>query len=150
MGARPRWASRPLQRDASCGARRSRGIFTVKRAAVRAPLTVLLLSLCPIALADDFASLRADRAAIERVYYNHRLGDKPPFDQALPLETLERLVRDDLRKEAALKKAYGVEITFAVLEAEVRRINTTSRAPDMLAEIKAALDNDTSSNRPAT
>jgi hypothetical protein len=136
-------ALRPLQRDASCGARQSRGIFTVKGAAARAPLAMLLLSLCSIALADDFASLRADRAAIERVYYNHRLGDKPPFEQALPRETLERLVRDDLRKEAALKKVYGVEITSPILEAEVRRINTTTRAPDMLAEIKAALDNDT-------
>ena len=90
----------------------------------------MLLSLWFIAIADDFASLRADRAAIERVYYNHRLGDKPPFEQALPRETLERLVRDDLRKEAALKKVYGVEITSAILEAEVRRITTTTRAPD--------------------
>jgi hypothetical protein len=136
-------ALRPLQRQASCGARPSRRIFTVKRAAARAPLTMLLLSLCSIALADDIASLRADRAAIERVYHNHRLGDKLPFEQTLPRDTLERLVRDDLRKEAVLKKLYGVEITSAVLEAEVRRINTTTRAPEMLAEIKAALDNDT-------
>src|SRR6266516_5627825 len=91
-----------LQRDDSCGARRSRRAFTVKRAVARAPLTMLWL--CSIAIADDFASLRADRAAIERVYYNHRLGDKPPFEQALPREALERLVREDLRKEAALKR----------------------------------------------
>ena len=29
-----------------------------------------------------------------------------------------------------------------MLDAEVQRINTTTHAPDMLAEIKAALDND--------
>jgi len=94
------------------------------------------------AAADDLATLCADRAAIERVYYQHRVGEKPPFEQALPGATLERLVRDDLRKETALKKAYGIEITPAVVEAEVQRINTTTRAPDMLAEIKAALGDD--------
>src|ERR1039457_2979241 len=99
-------ALRPLQRDASFGARRSSGILTVKRAEARAPLTLLLLSLYSIALAADLASLCADRAAIERVYYNHRLGEKPPFEQVLPPATLENLVRQDLRKEAALKQAY--------------------------------------------
>jgi len=59
------------------------------------------------ALAGDFASLCADRAAIERVYYNHRLGEKPPFEQALPVTILENLVREDLHKEAALQKAYA-------------------------------------------
>ena len=101
-----------------------------------------LLSSPLSALADDFAALRADRAAIERVYYNHRLGEKPPFEQVLPPVTLENLVRQDLRKEAALKKSYGVEVTPAMLEAEVQRINTTTRAPEILAEIKAALGND--------
>jgi hypothetical protein len=55
---------------------------------------------------------------------------------------LENLVRQDLRKEAALKKAYGVEVTPALLDAEVQRINTTTRAPETLTEIKAALGND--------
>ncbi len=94
------------------------------------------------AAADDFAALCADRAAIERVYYQHRLGDKLPFAEALPRETLERLVRDDLRKEAALKKVFGDEVTAAMLEAEVRRINSTTRAPEILAELQAALGND--------
>ncbi|HEX4644913.1 MAG TPA: hypothetical protein VH598_04830, partial [Verrucomicrobiae bacterium] len=48
--------------------------------------------------------LMADRAAVERVYYNHRLGDKPAFEQALPREALEKLVRGDQRKESALRK----------------------------------------------
>ena len=101
-----------------------------------------LLSSGFAALAADLASLRADRAAIERVYYNHRLGEKPPFEQVLPPATLGNLVRQDLRKEAALKKSYGVEVTPAMLESEVQRINTTTRAPEMLAEIKAALGHD--------
>jgi hypothetical protein len=101
-----------------------------------------LLTLVLPGFSDDFIALCADRAAIERVYYDHRLGDKPPFEQTLPRETLERLVRDDLRKEAALKKVYGVEVTPALLEAEVRRINATTRAPETLAELKTALGHD--------
>jgi len=76
--------------------------------------------------ADDFASLCAERAAIERVYYRHRSGEKLPFEQTLPEAALEKLVREDQAKEAALKKVYGVEITPALLEAEVRRINATT------------------------
>jgi hypothetical protein len=105
--------------------------------------TIWLYSLLAFtALADDLTALCADRAAIERVYYNHRIGEKPPFEQVLPPATLENLVRQDLRKEAALKKTYGVEVTPAMLDAEVQRINTTTRAPEMLAEIKAALGHD--------
>jgi hypothetical protein len=94
------------------------------------------------ALADDFGSPALDRAAVERVYYNHRLGQKPPFEQSLPPSTLAQLVRLDLTKEAVLRKAYGVTVTPAMLDTEVQRINNATRAPDMLAEIKAALSND--------
>lgn len=106
------------------------------------PWLLLLLIGCAAALADDLAALVRGRAAIERVYYNHRLGQKPPFEQATPPALIERLVREDLRKEAALRQVYGVVITPALLDAELQRINTTTRAPEMLAEIKAALGND--------
>src|SRR5450759_1669864 len=107
-------------------------------------LTYLLLPLLALAAgqSEDFGVRCADQAAIERVYYNHRLGEKPPFEQVLPPAMLENLVRQDLRKEAALKHAYGVEVTAAMVDAEVQRINTTARAPDILAEIKAALGHD--------
>jgi hypothetical protein len=85
-----------------------------------------------------------DRTALERVYYNHRLGEKPPFEKVMPRETVTRLVRQDSDKEAVLKKAYGIVITSEQLEAEVKRINATSRAPEILAELRAALDNDAS------
>jgi hypothetical protein len=91
----------------------------------------------------ELAALCADRAAVERVYYNHRTGTKPPFEEALPVDQLRRLVESDLAREAALKNVYGIEITPAMVEAEVQRINTTTRAPDVLAEIKVALGNDT-------
>lgn len=103
---------------------------------------LVLLSSGLTALANDLTSLFADRAAIERVYYHHRLGEKHPFEQALPPATLENLVRQDLREEAALKRNYGVEVTPALLDSEVQRINSTTRAPEMLAEMKTALGND--------
>jgi hypothetical protein len=92
--------------------------------------------------AAGFANLCANRAAIERVYYDHRTGAKPPFEEALPRATLESLVRQDLKQEAVLRQRYGVAITTALLDAEVRRINTTTRAPEMLAEIQTALGHD--------
>ena len=102
----------------------------------------VLLLCSSAALAADFTTRVADRAAIERVYYQHRLGTKPPFEEALSRSTLESLVRLDSSKEATLQSAYGMAITPAQLAAEVQRINTTTRAPEMLAEIKAALGHD--------
>jgi len=105
---------------------------------------VSALSVVPLAPGTELpADLLADRTAVEQVYYNHRLGNKPPFEEALPADQLRRLVELDLAKEAALKKVYGVEVTPAMLAAEVQRINTTTRAPEILAELKAALGNDT-------
>lgn len=84
----------------------------------------------------------ADRAAIERVYYEHWLGTKPAFEQALPRAQIERMVKLDFKKEAVLKRAYRTEIAPSELETEVQRINSTTRAPQTLAEVKAALNHD--------
>jgi hypothetical protein len=100
---------------------------------------LLALAAATGGMAEDFAALTRDRTAIELVYYHHRLGQKPPFEQISPPTLIRQLVQDDLHKEAVLRRAYGIEITAAMLEAEVQRINTTTRAPEMLAEIKAAL-----------
>ncbi|PYK00108.1 MAG: hypothetical protein DME23_08150 [Verrucomicrobia bacterium] len=108
----------------------------------------LFFALLPLALqasgsaSDPFAALVADRTAVERIYYNHRLGTKPPFDHALPAAEIERLVKADLRKAAILARVYHVEITNPQIESEIRRIDTETRAPEILAEIKAALGND--------
>lgn len=95
-----------------------------------------------LARADDFAARCADRASIERVYHTHRLGTKQPFEQAMPQALIEQVVRQDQHKETVLKKVYGMEITPAMVAAEVERINTTTRAPEVLAEIKHALADD--------
>ena len=117
------------------------GTLAILKHALNVLLTFLLV-LCSTAWAADFAAICADRTAVERVYHSHLLGDKPPFEQAMPPALIERLVKQDLRKEAVLKKVYGVEMTPALLEAEVQRINATTRAPETLAELKAVLGGD--------
>jgi hypothetical protein len=111
-----------------------------------AALALLLAAGCgPRQVGADAAELAAavaDRAAIERVYHDNRLGDKPPFERSMPRETLERLVRRDLRKEAALRSVYGVAVTPERVAAEVRRIEANTRAPETLARLKAALGDD--------
>jgi len=94
------------------------------------------------AVADDFASRLADRTALERVYYDHRTGTKAPFAETMPPALLEQLTRLDVTKEGVLKKVYGVTITPAMLTAELARIDATTRAPDILADLKHALGND--------
>jgi hypothetical protein len=106
-------------------------------------IALMLVWNWPLRAADGLAALCADRAAIERVHYNHRTGTNPPFEETLPADALRRLVRADMAKEAALKNVYGVDVTPRMLAAEVQRINATTRAPEILAELKAALGNDT-------
>lgn len=107
-----------------------------------ATITALFLVCGAFAAGNDLAALCTDRAAIERVYHEHRTGTKPPFAQAMPAALLETLVRTDAKKEALLARAYAVKITEAMVTAEVQRIEATTRAPETLAEIKAALGND--------
>jgi len=107
-------------------------------------VSTLLLALLLVASprrsdADDFAARCGDRTAIERVYHAHRIGTTQTFEQAMPRELIERLVREEMKKEAVLRQVYGMEITPTMVAAEVERINTTTRAPEMLAEIKQSL-----------
>jgi hypothetical protein len=63
------------------------------------------------ALAADLASLCADHTAIERIYYNHRLGEKPPFD--LPKE-FQSVLRAQLRQpgdvSAVIERPNGFQL----------------------------------------
>ncbi len=102
----------------------------------------MLLACTAAALRQDFDALCADRMAIERVYQSHRTGAKTPIEEALPRSLIEKLVREDLKKEAALKKVYRVDVTPEQVDAEVKRINDTTRAPETLQELKRALGND--------
>jgi hypothetical protein len=112
------------------------------RRLIIAKFLVLLSALPCLADRDGFDSLVADRAAVERVYGAHRLGSQPSSEQALPAAQNAALVRLDLKKKAILQRVYHFELGQAETDAEVQRINSTTRAPDVLAEIKHALGDD--------
>ena len=95
-----------------------------------------------IAIADQFEDLCADRTAIEHVYYSHRTGTQKPFAEFLPPSSIRKLVDEDLHKESVLRSVYHVEISDAEIQAEVARMESSSRAPDVLKELEQALAND--------
>ena len=83
-----------------------------------------------------------DRIAIARVYYNRQTGEKPPFETAVPLQSLRSTLDEDAVKETLLSKTYGVTVTTVMVEAEIKRIQTTTLAPETLAELWAAVGKD--------
>jgi len=88
--------------------------------------------------------------AIERVYWKHRLwpGDnpesKPPFDAVLSDARIRAKVADYLKKSNALAGVWGRRISAAQLQSEMERMAAATRAPEVLKEIFAALDDDPS------
>src|ERR1700720_3637806 len=62
-------------------AERRIGINSRLRSCCRFAALGFFMALALPTMADDFSALCADRAAIERVYYQHRLGTKPPFEE---------------------------------------------------------------------
>lgn len=83
-----------------------------------------------------------DRAAVERVYHRHRSGETRTFEEMAPLADIERLVAREAKKQRTLLELYGVTVTEAMVSEEVIRIDHSTRAPHVLAEIRAALDHD--------
>jgi len=53
--------------------------------------------------------LGCDRAAIDRVYYSRRFGQKAQFKETRPLATLENPLPQDLKKEAVPCKTCGLD-----------------------------------------
>ncbi len=105
-------------------------------------LLTLITAACTALHAATLEEQIADRAAIERVYHAHRTGITETFAQTLPAADLRRLVARDSAREKFLRTRYGVEISAPQIVVETTRINATTRAPETLAEIKAALGND--------
>lgn len=100
-----------------------------------------MTALC-MADADQFATRCMDREAIERVYHDHRIGIKQTFEQTMPRDRIEQIIRLEIRKEAVLRDFYHVEITPEMIAAELRRIDATTHSPDILAEVKHAAADD--------
>src|SRR2546428_5641596 len=81
-------------------------------------------------------------AAIERVYFSHRIGATRPFEEAVPRQLLERKVRTYLSQSVALDTLWKSPISAEALRRELERIAASTRFPERLREIYEALDND--------
>ena len=90
-----------------------------------------------------FADRVKAQEAIERVYYSHQIGLKSRFEEMVPRSLLVDKVRTYLRQSTALEQFWRSPITAEALERELHRMADQSRMPERLAELYAALDNDT-------
>ncbi len=116
---------------------------------------VLLLFSSRVAQSDIRADLSFDMAqrvacqtVIEDIRWSHRIWPqenrtaKPARSQILSDARIRAKVEDNLRMESALEDRYGIRITDAMLQAELKRIAGNTRDPQRLRELFAALGND--------
>ena len=123
---------------------------------------LLLLAACeiPFALAQSgsigpttaagltFADRVAHQWAIEDVYWRHRIwpttnaAPKPPLGAVMSQAQLENKVEDYLRNSQALADYWQRPITADQLQAEMKRMASDTRQPEVLRELFEALGND--------
>ncbi len=83
-----------------------------------------------------------DLAALERVRASHRGGDAAAFDERYPRELWLEKAAEVLRTSRCLAERYGVSVDDGALSRELARMRGSSRAPERLEELFAALDHD--------
>ena len=90
----------------------------------------------------------AYQRAIEEIYWRHRIWPKenprpkPPLDAVISREQIEKKVTDYLRKSQLLADERGRPITPSELQAEIDRMASHTKQPEVLHELFAALGND--------
>jgi hypothetical protein len=95
-----------------------------------------------------FADRVAYQRAIEEVYWRHRDwpatdgSAKPSLDQVMPQAQIEKKVEDYLRNSQTLEDYWQRPITPEQLQAEMERMASHSRKPEVLRELFGALGND--------
>jgi hypothetical protein len=95
-----------------------------------------------------FAERVAYQYAIEEVYWRHRIwpkenpGQKPPLDTVISQAQLEKKVEDYLRKSQLVTDQRGSPITASELQAEMDRMASHTKQPEVLREIFETLGND--------
>src|ERR1051325_4932416 len=86
--------------------------------------------------------------AIEEVYWRQRIwpntrpDSKPSLDEAMPAGQIEQKVDDYLRNSQLLADQWQRPITAEQLQAEMERMASHTKQPEVLHELFAALDND--------
>ena len=98
-----------------------------------------------------FAERVSYQRAIEDVYWRHRIwprsrgensDPKPSLDAVMTQAELEKKVRDYLRNSQALEDYWQRPITADQLQAEMERMASHTRQPEVLQELFEALGND--------
>src|ERR1043166_7020723 len=95
-----------------------------------------------------FAERVAYQRTIEEVYWRHRIWSKerpdlkPPVDAVMSQAQLEKKVEDYLRKSEALEDYWQTPITAEQLQAEMERMASHTKQPEVLQELFEALGND--------
>jgi hypothetical protein len=95
-----------------------------------------------------FADRVAYQYAIEEIYWRHRIwpkenpGPKPSLDQVMSRAEIERKVEDYLGNSQMLEHYWQRSITSDQLQAEMDRMASHTKQPDVLRELFAALNND--------
>jgi hypothetical protein len=102
----------------------------------------------PAALELTFSERVAYQTAIEDVYWRHRiwpdtnLGSKPPLDKVMSQADIGKKVTDYLRNSQALEDYWQKPVTAEQLRAEMERMASHTRQPEVLQELFDALGND--------
>src|SRR5436309_4704387 len=95
-----------------------------------------------------FADRVAYQTAIEDVYWRHRIwpdantGPKPPLDKVMSQADIEKKVEGYLRDSQVLEDDWQRPITADQLQAEMERMATNTKQPEVLQELFEALGND--------
>ncbi|MBA2434439.1 MAG: hypothetical protein H0V54_05020 [Chthoniobacterales bacterium] len=95
----------------------------------------------------SFEERVAYQRKVEEVYWRHRVATQKeqsaqiPFAEAMPENAIRAKVEDSLRKSAALARYWQRPVTAAQLQAEVARIASQTKQPEVLRELFSALDN---------
>src|SRR5438094_1572187 len=95
-----------------------------------------------------FADRVAYQRAIEEVYWRHRIWPrenakpKPSLDEVMSQAEIEKKVEDYLRNSHALEDYWQRPITPDQLQAEMERMASHTKQPEVLRELFAALGND--------
>ncbi len=96
----------------------------------------------------SFADRVAYQRAIEDVYWRHRIwpntnaGPKPSLDAVMSQAQIEKKVEDYLRNSQALEDYWQRPITADQLQAEMERMASHTKQPEVLRELFEALGND--------
>jgi hypothetical protein len=96
----------------------------------------------------SFAERVAYQRAIEDVYWRHRIwpetnrGPKPSLDKVMSQADIEKKVTEYLRNSHALEDYWQRPITSDQLQAEMERLASYTRKPEVLQELFEALGND--------